>query len=166
MKKKRFKFQFLKGKLEKKLIIMKAILLLTIVLGIQIKASVYSQATMLSLDIKDVPIREVLNRLEESSKFKFFYNEDFINVDKQVSLKASDKRIGEILTEIELDLKDYQLTVVHPNIHISTPWAFGQISPKMPKESLLEIIKQPIEHWNENIINDFEQPVFKEYPNP
>lgn len=110
MKKKHCKFQLLNGRLGKKLIIMKLILMLTIVLGIQIKASVYSQTTLLSLKVKETPIREVLNKLEESSKFKFFYNEDFINVDMQVSLKVSDNRIDEILEKIlwETDI-DYQV---------------------------------------------------------
>ncbi len=109
MKKKHCKFQLLNWRLGKKLIIMKLILILTIVMGIQIQASVYSQTTLLSLKVKETSIRKVLTELEESSKFKFFYNEDFINVDMPVSIKVSDNRVDEILdkilTETDIDYK-------------------------------------------------------------
>jgi len=71
---------------------------------------------------------------------------------------------GENLIEIPLNLNNYQLAIINPQIHISTAWAFSKISPKQQKISLKEAIKQPIETWKQNITNDFETPIFKEYP--
>ena len=34
--------------------------------------------------------------------------------------------IGEVLTPVELDLEGLTLVIVSPQVHISTPWAFGQ----------------------------------------
>jgi 4-diphosphocytidyl-2-C-methyl-D-erythritol kinase len=71
---------------------------------------------------------------------------------------------GEILEKINLDLSNYKFVLVNPNIHISTAWAFSQITPTIPKHSVKEILKQPIETWTNELINDFEMPVFKNYP--
>ena len=68
------------------------------------------------------------------------------------------------MIEIPLNLNNYQLAIINPQIHISTASAFSKISPKQQKISLKEAIKQPIETWKQNITNDFETPIFKEYP--
>jgi 4-diphosphocytidyl-2-C-methyl-D-erythritol kinase len=71
---------------------------------------------------------------------------------------------GEILEEIQLDLSDYKFVLVNPGIHINTGWAFSQITPTLPKISIKKIIQQPIATWKNELINDFEIPVFKNYP--
>jgi 4-diphosphocytidyl-2-C-methyl-D-erythritol kinase len=71
---------------------------------------------------------------------------------------------GEILEEIQLDLSDYKFVLVNPGIHINTSWAFSQITPALPERSIKEIIQQPIATWKNELINDFEIPVFKNYP--
>ncbi|MBO9619414.1 MAG: 4-(cytidine 5'-diphospho)-2-C-methyl-D-erythritol kinase [Niabella sp.] len=71
---------------------------------------------------------------------------------------------GEALAPISLDLKNYYLLIVNPGIHISTPWAFRQLSPASPVLSLKEAIRKPVTKWVQWITNDFEAVVFKEYP--
>ncbi len=70
---------------------------------------------------------------------------------------------GEILKNINLSLKGYFLVLVHPSVHISTPKAYGMITPLIPEISLSERIKQPIENWKDVLKNDFEEPIFKEF---
>lgn len=70
---------------------------------------------------------------------------------------------GEILELIDLDLSKYKIVIVHPGVHVSTRWAFSTIKPVIPKKSIQEIIKQPIETWKQELKNDFEEPVFKKY---
>lgn len=72
---------------------------------------------------------------------------------------------GEILTPIALDLSNYQLLLVHPGKHISTAWAFQQLTPHEKSESIQSIIEKPITQWKDCLINDFEVPVFKAEPN-
>ena len=55
-------------------------------------------------------------------------------------------------------------SLVHPGIHISTAWAFGQLKPSIKEKTIAEIIKQPVTSWKEALINDFELPVFKAHP--
>jgi len=71
---------------------------------------------------------------------------------------------GETLKEIALDLSDYQIILVNPGIHINTAWAFSQIKPTLPKQSIESIIQQPITSWRSDLTNDFENPVFEKYP--
>lgn len=71
---------------------------------------------------------------------------------------------GEILEPIKLDLSAYKIVIVNPGIHVSTKWAFSQITPALPEKSIKEIIPETIETWRENLNNDFEEPAFKKYP--
>lgn len=71
---------------------------------------------------------------------------------------------GELLQKIDLSLKGYFLVLIHPSVHISTPQAYGMIKPAIPELSLYEKINHPIEKWKDYIKNDFEKPIFKQYP--
>jgi 4-diphosphocytidyl-2-C-methyl-D-erythritol kinase len=71
---------------------------------------------------------------------------------------------GEVLEKINLDLSQYQLLIVNPKIDISTRWAFSKIEPAMRETSIKQIVQQPIESWNEQLMNDFERPLMKYYP--
>ena len=71
---------------------------------------------------------------------------------------------GEIMNEIELDLSGYKFVIVNPGIHITTGWAFSQITSKVPTQSIKDIICQPINTWKDSLTNDFEAPVLLFYP--
>ena len=71
---------------------------------------------------------------------------------------------GEVMEEINLDLTAYSFVIVNPGIHINTSWAFSQIIPQIPKKSIAVIIHQPVETWKDELVNDFENAVAKEYP--
>ncbi len=71
---------------------------------------------------------------------------------------------GEDLEKISLDLSRYKLILINPQIHIETSWAFSQVTLSALKTSLKELIQKPISEWNQNLKNDFEQPVFNAHP--
>ena len=71
---------------------------------------------------------------------------------------------GNRFESIVFSLTDYFLVLVKPDIFVSTPKAYAMIKPSLPKKSLKDIIQQPIESWKNEMINDFETPVFSEYP--
>ncbi|MFN2440193.1 MAG: 4-(cytidine 5'-diphospho)-2-C-methyl-D-erythritol kinase, partial [Chitinophagaceae bacterium] len=72
---------------------------------------------------------------------------------------------GEVLEQVDIDLSAYKIILVHPGIHINTGWAFQQIGRLGTKKiSLKEIIKKPVINWKEVLTNDFENPIFKKYP--
>ena len=71
---------------------------------------------------------------------------------------------GEMMEQIALDLSEFKLVIVHPAIHISTAWAFANIKPIKPAKSVKQITQQSISTWKDELINDFEIPVFEKYP--
>ena len=71
---------------------------------------------------------------------------------------------GERLEQISLDLSAYKIIILHPGIHISTTRAFSNSKPAVPKKSIKEIIQQPVSEWKGELKNDFEEPVFNQYP--
>lgn len=72
---------------------------------------------------------------------------------------------GEILSDINLDLSAYYITLIFPDLQISTAEAFQNLSLLSPKkESFFSIFDQPIETWKEDLINDFEKNIFLKYP--
>ena len=71
---------------------------------------------------------------------------------------------GEVLEVIQLNLVDYQFVLVNPKIHVNTGWAFAQLTPHQPIKSVFDIIHQPIHTWKEELINDFEKPIFEAHP--
>jgi 4-diphosphocytidyl-2-C-methyl-D-erythritol kinase len=72
--------------------------------------------------------------------------------------------IGNIFEEINLSLKGYYLVLIKPDIFVSTKDAFANIIPMKPNHSLKEIIRMPVETWRATMKNDFEESVFKKFP--
>lgn len=70
---------------------------------------------------------------------------------------------GDEFEPIKLDLSKYKIVIVTPNIHISTAEAFGGIKPAPVKQSLLELIYEPVAVWKKHIKNDFEATIFKNH---
>ena len=71
---------------------------------------------------------------------------------------------GNMLEPIELDLSGYQIVIIVPPVHVSTPEAYRMVSPAKSVRSLKEIIRLPVEEWKDNLSNDFEKPVMNKYP--
>ena len=72
--------------------------------------------------------------------------------------------IGNLFEPVELSLKGYHIILINPDIFVSTRDAFAEIKPVRPAVSLKEIVKQPMETWKNSMKNDFEDSVFKKFP--
>ena len=72
--------------------------------------------------------------------------------------------IGERLEPIALDLKDWYLAVVRPDIPVSTREAFSLVHPEHPAQNCRDIVMQPVETWRDALTNDFEKSVFAIHP--
>ncbi len=73
--------------------------------------------------------------------------------------------IGDKLEPVRVDLSEYSIVIVKPDIPISTKEAFSGIKPRRPKKCCREIVMQPVCTWKDELINDFEEsiiPVHKE----
>lgn len=77
---------------------------------------------------------------------------------------------GDEFTELQMDLSEYYLVLVKPDIHISTAEAFHGLNfSKSPTgqvngNNLADCILHPINTWKETISNDFEPFIFSKYP--
>ena len=75
--------------------------------------------------------------------------------------------IGNLLEPIDDScgcLTGYHVVIVKPDIAVSTRDAYRLIMPKQPSKSCRTILQQPIETWKNELINDFEPPVFSRHP--
>lgn len=62
------------------------------------------------------------------------------------------------------NLDGYHIAIVKPNIAVSTKEAYANISPHKPEKCCRDIVRQPIETWKDELINDFEVPIFNRHP--
>ena len=73
---------------------------------------------------------------------------------------------GEVLKPIELKI-NYPILIVNPGIHVSTKWAYESLSVQSDANIHLDYNFLFSTDWNKirnHLTNDFEDPVFKKYP--
>src|SRR5690606_8600929 len=64
--------------------------------------------------------------------------------------------IGDVFTEIPIDLSAYKHVLVKTPNHVSTGDAYGSIRCSRESKNLRERITLPVEQWNEHLFNEFE----------
>ena len=74
---------------------------------------------------------------------------------------------GEILNYFDYHLNMPYL-LIYPNIHVSTVLAYKSLKKDsriiIGTDMLRIIMEEPVEHWKNYLVNDFEKSVFKDYP--
>ncbi|NJK96147.1 MAG: hypothetical protein HC905_15650 [Bacteroidales bacterium] len=99
---------------------MKITTLLCFLSLLPISASVYSQNTSLSLKVNNKTIKEVLEQIEQESKFHFLYNDNYVDLDKKVDLEVNKMNIHDILDQLlkgsssSYKILDNNLVVIAP----------------------------------------------------
>ena len=71
---------------------------------------------------------------------------------------------GEFLEPVSLDLSGYHYVIVYPGIVLSTKQAYQNIHPQPERIPLDHKVQRPVEEWHRSIGNDFEDHVFKAFP--
>jgi len=74
---------------------------------------------------------------------------------------------GEILSPMPAlasKLQGLYVAVVKPDIAVSTRQAYSMIAPAKPATCCRDIVRQPIETWRDQLVNDFEKPLFAMHP--
>lgn len=82
-------------------------------------------------------------------------------VDQKPALATSR---GEVLSPIDIDLGQYYIYIVKPDIAISTALAYSGVTPKQSEIELTEAVKLPVQNWKEMVKNDFEDHLFVKFP--
>ncbi|MDP4280528.1 MAG: 4-(cytidine 5'-diphospho)-2-C-methyl-D-erythritol kinase [Bacteroidota bacterium] len=71
---------------------------------------------------------------------------------------------GEQMEPVGLDLSGFHILIAVPGIHIDTSEAYSMIAPRIPLTGIRRLLKMPLESWRENLVNDFEKPISRKYP--
>ena len=72
--------------------------------------------------------------------------------------------IGEKMSPINLDLSEFKIRLINPEIHISTKESYSGVVSQIPELSVDEIIQLPIKEWKNKLKNDFEVSIFEKHP--
>lgn len=103
-------------RLRKIWMIMKLTMVLLFLAITQMMASeVYSQITKMTLQLTDVSVKDVLNRIEENSEFFFLYNSKLVDVNRKVNVDEKNQKIDAILNDLFRDT-EVAYTVVDKQI--------------------------------------------------
>lgn len=71
---------------------------------------------------------------------------------------------GELLSPKSVpQLSGKYITVVKPDLHISTADAYAKVQPSHSSSQIEEMVDQPITEWRDVLFNDFEQALFPHY---
>lgn len=72
---------------------------------------------------------------------------------------------GDEFDDCLIDLKQYNILLFYPNIHVGTQEAYRNIAPKTIDKSIIyDLEKSPVHEWKHFLRNDFETSVFSNYP--
>ena len=77
-----------------------SVILLTLTLAQVFAAKSYSQRTKISLELKDVMVKDVLAKIESQSDFYFLYSPKMIDDTKKVDISVKGVKINKILDEL------------------------------------------------------------------
>ncbi|RIH63992.1 SusC/RagA family TonB-linked outer membrane protein [Mariniphaga sediminis] len=80
--------------------VMKLTTIIYFVCLMQVSATVYSQSTKFTFHVENMKVVDVLKRIEDSSKFRFFYQNEQVDVNRSVSIKVNDATVEQILDEM------------------------------------------------------------------
>lgn len=71
---------------------------------------------------------------------------------------------GEVMTPVSLDLSDYHIQIICPDVPVSTAAAFQAVRPRKPEFDLRNLANIPVTSWHMHIRNDFEDLLFPLHP--
>src|SRR6056297_2190985 len=86
--------------LKKLLLMAKLTTLLILISFMQVSAEVYAQAGKLDLKVKNVSILQVFEEIEDNSKYRFFYDNDQVDLTKKVSINTKQEELANVLKEL------------------------------------------------------------------
>ena len=110
----------LKYSIIKLLLIMKLSFIFIVANVLAAYATGYSQGTKLSLDMKDVSLKQVLSEIEIQTELSFIYKSDLVNPEQKVDIQATDASIEQVLADlfddknIKCEILDNSLIVLMP----------------------------------------------------
>lgn len=76
------------------------ILFLVCSIGLTYAADSYAQKALISIDVRNQRVEDILKEIEEQSDFDFFFNNKHVDLNRRVSVSADKSNIFSVLKEI------------------------------------------------------------------
>ncbi len=91
-------------------LILSFLTLISLIAVIDVAASVFSTGTFISVQVENVKLRDLFREIENNSDYAFFFNDQYAELDREVSLDIQNEKIDKILTNVlENTNLDYQI---------------------------------------------------------
>ena len=116
-----------RGKLKKTLLVMKLTAIFVLAFLVQVNATVYSQTTKFDGDYRGKTIREVFTEIENQSRFRFFFNDDFTNIDQVVDFSVKNESVEGILDKL-FAKSDIRYKILENDLIVLTTTQTGQVN--------------------------------------
>ncbi len=71
---------------------------------------------------------------------------------------------GDRFEPIRVDLAGFAVVIAVPGVHVNTALAYSVVTPKFPAREVNELARLPVGNWKDWLVNDFEKPVFEQFP--
>lgn len=113
---------------------MKLVFILTCIFTLTLQASVFSQATKMSIEANGESIREVMQMIEAKSEYRFFYNDQLANLDDRVEFAADNVTEFEAIErlfegqELTFELMENNLVLIMPTSLIQQITVTGTVT--------------------------------------
>ena len=134
---------FLSQGLKKTLLTMKITFFICLITVLGAQASVYSQKQMLDLTASQQSVREVLKAIEKQSDLRFFYNEDFSDLNRTISLNVKNSRVNDVLdllfsqTGITYKVFENNIVVITPSVSLQQQKVTGTVKDATNGEAIV-----------------------------
>ena len=134
---------FLSQGLKKILLTMKITFFICLIAAISAQASVYSQTRLVDLTASQKSVRYVLKAIEKQSDLRFFYNEDFSDLNRTISLNVKNTKVNDVLdllfsqTGITYKVFENNIVVITPTLTILQQKITGTVTDATNGESII-----------------------------
>lgn len=118
-------------------------LFLTIGISISYAGNSYSQATTLSLELKNKTVREVFYEIEKNSEYIFLYNRETLDPERVVSIRAEKETISNVLDKL-FEGTDNTYKVSDRQVYISKEEKRAQVVIAEPEQQQKRAIRGTI----------------------
>jgi 4-diphosphocytidyl-2-C-methyl-D-erythritol kinase len=72
--------------------------------------------------------------------------------------------IGDQLIPFQLNLSEYRIVLLKPEVSVNTVQAYKNALPAKPAFQLEKLSELPVEEWKDLVVNDFEKTIFSRFP--
>ncbi|MGF6845299.1 TonB-dependent SusC/RagA subfamily outer membrane receptor [Chitinophaga sp. W3I9] len=93
---------------------------------LQVSANAYAQDNIKELHAENKSVKDVFKLIENNSNYRFFYNENFTDLNKAVTIDVKDKKISEVLKEL-FNNSNVTFRVLENNLVVITPTGTAQV---------------------------------------